>query len=141
MFESLQQRIAGRPWHAGLYAFGVLALATFVLLVVDYVLRPESFPVRNMSFEGEFQQVDQQTLAMAKRLLTLSSDQERIASGFESVLNRAPAAEESNACLQYVQQAAQTATLSQLDPQETQLRAWQSYCRVLLSSNEFAYVE
>ena len=64
-FESLQQRIAGRPWHAGLYAFGVLALATFVLLVVDYVLRPESFPVRNMSFEGEFQQVDQQALAAA----------------------------------------------------------------------------
>lgn len=65
VFESLSQRFTDRPWRTGLYAFGVLALVTLLLLLVDYVLRPETFPVRNMSFEGEFQQVDQQALADA----------------------------------------------------------------------------
>jgi len=48
-----------------LYAFGVLALATLVLLAVDTLLRPESFAVRSLSFEGEFQHVDQKTLTAA----------------------------------------------------------------------------
>ena len=64
-FEALQQHLVERPWRAGLYAFGALTLATLVLLAADTLLRPESFPVRNMSFEGEFQQVDQQALAAA----------------------------------------------------------------------------
>jgi len=64
-FEALQQHIVERPWRAGLYAFGALAFATLVLLAVDSVLRPESFAVRNLSFEGEFRQVDQQVLTAA----------------------------------------------------------------------------
>jgi len=63
--EALQQHIIERPWRAGLYAFGVLALATLVLLAADTVLRPDSFAVRNLSFEGEFRQVDQQALTAA----------------------------------------------------------------------------
>lgn len=63
--ETLQQHLVERPWRAGLYAFGVLALATLVLLAVDTLLRPESFAVRSLSFEGEFRQVDQQTLTAA----------------------------------------------------------------------------
>src|SRR4030065_195239 len=64
-FETLQQHLVERPWRAGLYAFGVLALATLVLLAVDTVLRPESFAVRSLSFEGKFKQVDQQALTAA----------------------------------------------------------------------------
>ena len=64
-FEALQHHIVERPWRAGLYAFGGLALATFVLLAADTVLRPESFAVRSLSFEGEFRQVDQQALTAA----------------------------------------------------------------------------
>jgi len=63
--EVLQQHILERPWRAGLYAFGALALATLVLLAADTVLRPESFAVRSVSFEGEFRQVDQQALTAA----------------------------------------------------------------------------
>jgi cell division protein FtsQ len=63
--EALQQHLIERPWRAGLYAFGALALATLVLLAADTVLRPESFAVRSVSFEGEFRQVDQQTLTAA----------------------------------------------------------------------------
>ena len=64
-FEALQQHIVERPWRAGLYAFGALAFATLVLLAADTVLRPESFAVRSLSFEGEFKQVDQQALTAA----------------------------------------------------------------------------
>ena len=64
-FETLQQHLVERPWRAGLYAFGVLVFATLVLLAVDTLLRPESFAVRSLSFEGEFRQVDQQTLTAA----------------------------------------------------------------------------
>jgi cell division protein FtsQ len=64
-FEVMQQHLVERPWRAGLYAFGVLAFATLVLLGTDTVLRPESFPVRSLSFEGEFRQVDQEMLAAA----------------------------------------------------------------------------
>ena len=64
-FEALQQHIVERPWRAGLYAFGVLAFATLALLAADTVLRPESFAVRSLSFEGEFRQVDQQALTAA----------------------------------------------------------------------------
>lgn len=63
--ETLRARIAERPWRAGVYAFSALALATLVLLVVDTVLRPESFAVRNLRFEGDFRHVDQQALSAA----------------------------------------------------------------------------
>jgi cell division protein FtsQ len=63
--EALRQQIAERPWRAGLYAFGALAVATLVLLAADTMLRPESFAVRSVSFEGEFRQVEQQALTAA----------------------------------------------------------------------------
>lgn len=85
--------------------------------------------------------VDQQTLAMAKRLLNLSSDQERIESVFATVVNREPDFSEIEAGQDYVKQALQAADLPQSPPEAAVLRAWQSYCRVLLSSNEFVYVE
>jgi cell division protein FtsQ len=63
--EAFRLQIGERPWRAGLYAFGALALATLVLLATDTVLRPDSFAVRRLSFEGEFRQVDQQALTAA----------------------------------------------------------------------------
>lgn len=63
--EALQQHIVEHPRRAGVYAFGVLAFATVALLAADTVLRPESFAVRSVSFEGEFQHVDQQALTAA----------------------------------------------------------------------------
>jgi hypothetical protein len=85
--------------------------------------------------------VEQQTMAMAKRLLTLPSDPDRITAAFEAALNRRPEASEIESGQRFLQQAQQIASPAQVDSQEAKLRAWQSYCRVLLSSNEFAYVE
>jgi hypothetical protein len=85
--------------------------------------------------------VEQQTLAMARRLLTVPSVDDRIVSAFETALNRKPDASEIESGRQYVLQAQQIGTKEQTESDDAALRAWQSYCRVLLSSNEFAYVE
>lgn len=65
VLDTLRHRITERPWRAGPYAFAALALASLVLFAVDYVLRPESFPVRSVRLEGEFIRVDQHALAAA----------------------------------------------------------------------------
>lgn len=64
-FERLRRHLAERPRRAGLYAFAVLALAGAAVFAVDHVLRPETFPVRQVIFEGEFRQVDERALASA----------------------------------------------------------------------------
>lgn len=45
--------------------FSALSLLIGLLLAVDHALRPSTFPVRSVSFEGEFRHVDQQQLAGA----------------------------------------------------------------------------
>jgi hypothetical protein len=85
--------------------------------------------------------VAEQTLALAKRLLRLPSDKQRVLTAFERVLSRKPTAREADIATAFVNRAQQTTSLSELDRSEARLRAWQSYCRVLLSSNEFVYVD
>lgn len=63
--ERLRRHLAEHPRRAGLYAFVALALIGAAVLAVDHVLRPETFPVRQVSFEGEFRQVDERALASA----------------------------------------------------------------------------
>ncbi|MDH4134406.1 MAG: cell division protein FtsQ/DivIB [Gammaproteobacteria bacterium] len=63
--ERLQQRVRERPWRAGLYAFMTLVVATALLAVLDQALRADTFPVRRVSFEGEFRNVDEKTLLAA----------------------------------------------------------------------------
>jgi len=63
--DSLRRQVAERPWRAGLYAFAALVVVSLGLFAVDYVLRPESFPVRSIRFEGAFGKVDQKALTDA----------------------------------------------------------------------------
>ena len=63
--DAIRHNIAEHPWRAGLYAFAAVTTLALALFVVDYVLRPESFPVKSVSFAGEFRHVDQQALASA----------------------------------------------------------------------------
>jgi len=65
VFDDLRNRVAERPWRAGLYAFVALTATTAVLVGVDYALRPQSFPVRNLSFSGEFHEVSEKELSSA----------------------------------------------------------------------------
>lgn len=63
--DTWRRHIAERPWRAGLYAFAALIVVSLGLFAVDYVLRPESFPVRSVRFEGAFGKVDQKALTDA----------------------------------------------------------------------------
>lgn len=63
--ETLRHNIAEHPLRAGLVAFGALAALGTALFAVDYVLRAETFPVRDVSLEGEFRHVDERALAAA----------------------------------------------------------------------------
>jgi len=73
-----------------------------------------------------------------------SSDDQRIALAYQRTLGRAPSAEEVRESLGYVEayksksvaaaQASGALTTPNVD-------GWQSFCRVLLSSNEFIYVD
>lgn len=63
--ETLRLQVRERPWRAGLYAFLMLVAMTMLLVVVDHALRPETFPVRRVSFEGQFRNVDEKALSAA----------------------------------------------------------------------------
>jgi len=63
--DALRHHLSERPSRAGLYAFATLMLVTLLLVLVDHALRPQSFPVRNLSIEGDFNQVSEQTMAAA----------------------------------------------------------------------------
>ena len=63
--EQLQQGILEHPWRAGLYAFTAVVAVFALVMAVDLVLRPTSFPVKHVSFEGEFNHVDEQALTAA----------------------------------------------------------------------------
>ncbi len=81
---------------------------------------------------------EEQTLAMAKRLLDISDDRQRVIVAFDQALNREPHDDEIVLALTFVSQLRQS--IADVE-KEANLKSWQSYCRVLLSSNEFAYVE
>lgn len=63
--ETLRQRIRERPGRAGWYAFAGLSGIAALLFSADFLLQPDSFPVRSMRFEGEFRRVSEQELATA----------------------------------------------------------------------------
>jgi cell division protein FtsQ len=63
--EALHQTLSERPWRAGMMAFGVVLAGAVLLFSVDYVLRPQTFPVRSVSFAGEFKHVDEKALTAA----------------------------------------------------------------------------
>ena len=81
---------------------------------------------------------EEQTLAMAKRLLDISDDRQRVVVAFGQTLNREPDDSEIAMGLTFVGQIRQSIAETE---KEACLKSWQSYCRVLLSSNEFAHVE
>ena len=82
---------------------------------------------------------------LARTLLSSKSDDAgRVATAYRRVVGRSPADHEVQEFLSYIQgykskvlsasHSAESATTPNLD-------AWQSFCRVLLSSNEFIYVD
>jgi cytochrome c553 len=70
-----------------------------------------------------------------------ADDQRRIEEAFVDVFGRRPSGEETAKLLAYVQNFQRKAADSRQRFAEPKLAAWQSLCRVLISSNEFIYVD
>ncbi len=93
-------------------------------------------PQALMLLNSEF--MEEQTRAMAKKLLTIPDDRNRIRALYKSALSRSPTGEEVQAIMEFVQTMRHSAPDSNDD---IALQTWQSCCRALISSNEFVYVE
>ena len=77
---------------------------------------------------------------MAEQLLADHSDHsKRIEAAYQLAYNRSPSSGEIADWRQFLRDYEQA--LSQTDAKARQRRIWQAVCRVLLSSNEFVYVE
>ncbi|HTU26030.1 MAG TPA: PSD1 and planctomycete cytochrome C domain-containing protein [Pirellulales bacterium] len=76
---------------------------------------------------------------VARRALNQPDDNARVEELFRIVLQRAPASGERDAMLGFL--AKYTAAISDTPPADQPLAAWSACSRVLLSSNQFLYVE
>jgi hypothetical protein len=65
-----------------------------------------------------------------------TNDARRVDAAYLRVLNRTPSPEEADSALTYIQHYA-----SKYGGKTPELDAWQSFCHILLSSNEFLYVD
>ena len=80
---------------------------------------------------------------MAERLLAEPAwdDKQRIARAYELVLLRPPSTQEKQEWLEFLAQYDRTQRSEAAEDGPQHRQAWQGLCRVLLSSNEFVYVE
>jgi hypothetical protein len=85
--------------------------------------------------------VREQAAAFADRILAQTPDDARILFAIETTWGRRPEAAEVARALDYIARFAASATETGLAPDAAEREAWSSYARVLLTSNEFFYVE
>ncbi|MBK9167494.1 MAG: DUF1549 domain-containing protein [Bryobacterales bacterium] len=82
------------------------------------------------------------TEAMARDLLARADldDAGRIRETYERALARPPAARDIDRALTFIARVAAAREADEADPAKRRLFAWQSFCKALLASNEFVYV-
>jgi hypothetical protein len=78
--------------------------------------------------------VEERSKGLAELLLKVETPQNRLERAYLRALNRAPAPAEIDAGLTYIQNFRSKF-------QAAELPAWQSFCRILMASNEFIYVD
>ena len=79
--------------------------------------------------------------SLADRLVKHSEDPaKRIGLGYELAYGRRPSADETRALAEFVEAHAKRIP-GDVKPEERNARAWTSLCRILLSGNEFIYVD
>ena len=81
------------------------------------------------------------TREMASKLLADTSldDAARVREVYERALARPPTSADVERALAFIAQVEKAET-QESDPAKRHLLAWQSFCKVLISSNEFIYV-
>jgi Protein of unknown function (DUF1553) len=86
--------------------------------------------------------VHEQADRLAGRLIaTQSESQKRIDMAYQLVLGRLPSTEELHRSQAYLQQTEEKLKSIEVPAESRQQKAWASYAGVLLSSNEFIFVE
>jgi hypothetical protein len=82
------------------------------------------------------------TRIMAEQLLkrTDLDDGGRIRDAYERALARPPTPKEIDGALSFIAQVDRAMQARKTDPEERRTFAWQSFCKALLSSNEFIYL-
>ena len=80
---------------------------------------------------------DEEVIArnLAEQLLEEDDAAARVRDAYLRTLNRAPLADEIDGALSYISSAREKFA------DFGELGAWQSYCRILMASNEFIYVD
>jgi len=84
--------------------------------------------------------VEESTSELAIQLTALNGS-ERIHRAYSIILGRQPNGFEMANAQAFTQQVSAAATAAGIATEDAELAAWQSLCRVLLSTNEFFYVE
>jgi mono/diheme cytochrome c family protein len=80
---------------------------------------------------------------LAGRLLTQhdGNDAQRVHVAYECAYGRTPTSNETARALAFIKAYEEELANDELDSHERRERAWQAWCRVILASNEFIYVE
>ena len=83
------------------------------------------------------------TRALAEQLLENESSDNaaRVAAAYRTAYGRTPAEAELQRALSFVEAYTKSLIAKETAPDEARVKAWQSLCRVILSANEFIYVE
>lgn len=83
------------------------------------------------------------TRAMAEQLLTSESadDAARVTASYRTAYGRSPNEVELQRAIKFVEGYTESLIAKETPPDEARVKAWQSLCRVILSANEFIYIE
>ncbi len=83
-----------------------------------------------------------QTRDLAEELLRTATDDAALATlAYRRVHGRAPSANETSRAIEFIARYQSGLAGANVEPAEARTRAWQALCRVLISSNEFMYLE
>ena len=69
-----------------------------------------------------------------------SEDKARVEEAYERALARPPSGREVDQALTFLAQVEKAVPEKVTDPKERRTLAWQSFCKALLASNEFIYL-
>ncbi len=103
--------------------------------------RPDSTSAPQALFMMNSTLVERQTRSMAERLLAAPDDAARARDAYLLAYSRPPSEAETARSLTFVQRYQIDLTGQGLEPDAARLRAWQALCRVIVSANEFIYLD
>jgi hypothetical protein len=98
-------------------------------------IAPQALYLMNSEFMSD------RSAGLAKKLLSQqSSDEARIRAAYQLIFGRWPGLQERDSWVHYLDAFRKKASYSGVHLDNPEFSSWQSFCRILMSSNEFIYV-